>query len=196
MSCQFWCLFFACRHGLNIQIPIPYSHTFKKKTTTIVCIYKATIFAWKILKLHHIIILTIAVLEAIVIKLNIDCWLVIYMMALLCGFRYSNQQHHDQSSSLLHASWKAGFTEDGPWTPCKDKTGWINTPFDGNISHFVSNLIYAVWFFFHVWTSKDRNPCQNVTVFPSSIQLLHTERALEHSFTSMYVTVCSFSEPL
>lgn len=75
-----------------------------KKKTTIVCIYKATIFAWKEIKLHHIIILTIAVLAAIVIKLNIDGWLVIYMMALLCVFRYSKQQHQDQSSSLLHAS--------------------------------------------------------------------------------------------
>lgn len=125
MSCQFWCLFFACRHGLNIKIPIPYYNTLKKN----VCIYKATIFAWKELKVHHIIILTIAVLVAIVIKLNIDGW---FMMALLCVFRYSKQQHHDQSSSLLQASCKAGFTEDGPWAPCKDKTGWIYTFFVGN----------------------------------------------------------------
>lgn len=58
---------------------------------TIVCIYKATIFVWKELQLHHIIILTIAVLAAIVIKLNIDRWLVIYMLELLRVFKYSKQ---------------------------------------------------------------------------------------------------------
>lgn len=121
---------------LHADMGLTYKYQYQiiiHKKQTIVCIYKATIFAWKELKLHYIIILTIAVLAAILIKLNIDGWSVIYVMALLCVFIYLKQQHHDQSSSLLHASWKAGFTEDGPWTPCKDKTGWINTSFDGNI---------------------------------------------------------------
>lgn len=84
---------------------------------------------------HHVnrIILTIAVLAAIVIKFIINGWLVIYMVVLLCMFRCSKQHHQYQSSSLLHASLNAGFTADGPWTPCKDNTVWMNTSVVGNI---------------------------------------------------------------
>lgn len=79
------------------------------------------------------IILTIAVLAAIVIKFIIHGWLVIYMVVLLCVFTCSKRHHQYQSSSLLHASLNAGFAADGPWTPCKDNTVWMNTSVVGNI---------------------------------------------------------------